>query len=87
MRRILTVTALCASVTLAGCVNKDGSTDWGSTLALGAGVGLGAALIAVAASGDGGRHRDRGYSRRGGGYGGYTSHDRRYAYSDGRRYR
>lgn len=83
MRRILAVTVLCASVSLAGCVNKDGSTDWGSTLALGAGVGLGAALIAVAASGDGGgRHRDRGYSR----YDEYRGHGGGYGYGGQRGY-
>ncbi len=86
MRRILSVSVLCASVMLAGCVNKDGSTDWGSTLALGAGVGLGAALIAVAASGDGGgRQRGRGYSgydaRRG--HGGGYAHDGRQGYGGG----
>ncbi|MDB5315790.1 MAG: hypothetical protein JWO24_1634 [Rhodospirillales bacterium] len=80
MRRILTATVLCASVMLAGCVNKDGSTNWGDTLALGAGIGLGAALIAVAASGDGGgRSRDRGYARNDG--------RRGYAYNQGRNYR
>ncbi|MBR0656006.1 hypothetical protein [Plastoroseomonas arctica] len=78
MRRFLAVIALSASVTLAGCVNKDGSTDWGSTLAVGAGIGLGAALIAVAASGDGGgRHRDRGYARNDGRRG-YASNQGRY---------
>jgi len=78
MRRILSVTALCASVLLGGCVNKDGSTDWGSTLAVGAGIGLGAALIAVAASGSGGGgHRDRGYSRYDGRRG-YASNQGRY---------
>jgi len=38
-RRILPVFAVATSLLVAGCQNPDGSTDWGSTLALGAGAG------------------------------------------------
>ncbi|MFC7609624.1 hypothetical protein [Teichococcus aestuarii] len=39
MRRILAPLALAGMLSLTGCQNPDGSTDWGSTLALGAGAG------------------------------------------------
>jgi hypothetical protein len=70
-RTILPVVALSAALITAGCQNPDGSTDWGSTLALGAGVGAAAALVAASANDDGHRHRgyDRGGYRRG--YDGY----------------
>ncbi|MFT8244521.1 hypothetical protein [Roseomonas sp. BN140053] len=69
--RFLPALALAACLGTAACQHPDGSTDWGSTLALGAGVGLAGALIAGAASDDGPRHGYRS-SRRydgGGGYG------------------
>lgn len=84
-RRILPVLALAGSLVVAGCQNPDGSTDWGSTLALGAGAGLATALIAGAASDDGPRyHRShRSYGGRGYGYGrdyGYGYGGRGYGY-------
>ena len=71
MRRTLAALALSSSLVLAGCQNPDGSTDWGSTLALGAGAGLAAALVAGAAS-----DQPRPYygGRRGRGHGQYRSH-------------
>ncbi|MBO1074427.1 hypothetical protein [Roseomonas marmotae] len=51
-RRILSVFALAGSLAVAGCQNPDGSTDWGSTLALGAGAGLATALIAGSVNDD-----------------------------------
>ncbi|EHM02140.1 hypothetical protein HMPREF9946_01440 [Acetobacteraceae bacterium AT-5844] len=64
--RTLPILALAGSLLLGACQNPDGSTDWGSTLALGAGVGIATALVAGAASDDGpryrrGRYYDRGY--------------------------
>jgi hypothetical protein len=55
--RLLPALALGAALATAGCQNPDGSTDWGSTLALGAGVGLAAGLVAAAASDSGPRYR------------------------------
>ena len=52
MPRFLPTLALAAALALGGCRNPDGSTDWGSTLLLGAGIGATAALLASAASGD-----------------------------------
>ncbi len=46
--RLAAALALPASLLLAACQHPDGSTDWGSTLLLGAGVA--AALVAGAAS-------------------------------------
>jgi len=65
-RHALPILALAGSLFLGACQNPDGSTDWGSTLALGAGAGLATALVVGAASDDGpryrrGRHYDRGY--------------------------
>jgi drug/metabolite transporter (DMT)-like permease len=72
--KTLPALALSGAVLLGACQNPDGSTDWGSTLLLGAGVGAAAALIAGAASDDGRpSKRYHGYSRR---YG----HSPRYAY-------
>ena len=70
--RFLPALALAAALGTAGCQNPDGSTDWGSTLALGAGAALAAGLVAVAANDRGSDHRGyRQPSRRGGGsYGG-----------------
>ncbi|MBC9175414.1 hypothetical protein [Pseudoroseomonas ludipueritiae] len=68
-RRVLPAFALAGSLLVAGCQNPDGSTDWGSTLALGAGAGLATALIAGAASDDGPRYYNRGPSYHGGYYG------------------
>ncbi|SHI91501.1 hypothetical protein SAMN02745194_01360 [Roseomonas rosea] len=55
--RLFPALALGAALATAGCQNPDGSTDWGSTLALGAGVGLAAGLVAAAASDNGPRYR------------------------------
>jgi hypothetical protein len=76
-RRIIPVFALVGSLLLGACQNPDGSTDWGSTLALGAGAGLATALIAGAASDDGPRYRGNrgGYNRGGYGGGGYGRGD------------
>jgi hypothetical protein len=63
--RLLTAAGLSAALLLGGCQNPNGSTDWGSTLLLGAGIGTAAALIAGAASDN---HGSRHY---GGGRGGY----------------
>ncbi|MBE9606809.1 hypothetical protein IAI18_18240 [Acetobacteraceae bacterium H6797] len=52
-KRFLPVLALSGALLTAACQNPDGSTDWGSTLALGAGVGLAAGLIAGSANDDG----------------------------------
>jgi len=65
--RFLAATALSAALLLGGCQNPDGSTDWGSTLLLGAGVGTAAALLAGTASDNHPRHYSQGYGR---GYGG-----------------
>lgn len=73
--KTLAAFAIAAALTLGGCQNPDGSTDWGSTLLLGVGVGAAAALAAGAAS----DHRpDRGYGR--------PRYDRgpRYGYADSR---
>ena len=69
--RLLTAAGLSAALLLGGCQNPNGTTDWGSTLLLGAGVGVAAALIAGAASDNhDGRHYAGGYGGRRGGYGG-----------------
>ena len=72
--RFLPALALAAALTTAGCQNPDGSTDWGSTLALGAGVGLAAGLLAASSGGHGKSYRqpDRG------GYGSYGGRGRGY---------
>jgi len=61
----LSALGLAAALALAGCQNPNGSTDWGSTLLLGAGVGVAAALVAGAASdqGDGRRAYRPSYER------------------------
>lgn len=72
--RLLPALALSASIALGGCQHPDGSTDWGSTAALGLGAAALVGLAAVAAnSGEDGRYR-RDYRR----YGGYRpyGHDR-----------
>ncbi|HWX48647.1 MAG TPA: hypothetical protein VNZ61_11380 [Roseomonas sp.] len=56
MRRILPVLALAGGLLVAGCQNPDGTTDWGSTLALGAGAGLASGLIIGSLNDDGDRH-------------------------------
>lgn len=85
MRRILAPLALAGTLVLAGCQNPDGSTDWGSTLALGAGAGLAAGLIAGSLSDNDDRryHRrshgyGRGYGRPGYGHGRHGYHGRRW---------
>ncbi|TPG61015.1 hypothetical protein EAH89_00110 [Roseomonas nepalensis] len=67
--RFLPALALAAALGTAGCQNPDGSTDWGSTLALGAGVGLAAGLVAASAS-DNGHHYRQPDRRAYGSYGG-----------------
>lgn len=61
MRRILPALALSAALVLGGCQHPDGSTDWGSTLLVGAGIGAAAALVAGAASNNRPRHYSSGY--------------------------
>jgi drug/metabolite transporter (DMT)-like permease len=73
-RRVLSAIALTGSLLVAGCQNPDGSTDWGSTLALGAGAGLATALVAGAASDDGPRYRRGSSHYNRGGYYGRPSH-------------
>lgn len=81
-RSTISALALSAALALGGCQNPDGSTDWGSTLLVGAGVGLAAALVAGAAS-DNGRPKRRHYAAgygppraygHGYGRGGYPGH-------------
>lgn len=79
-RTTLSAFALAAAMLLGACQNPDGSTDWGSTLALGAGVGLAAALVAGAAS-DSGRPPRRHYAS---GYGHPRQHGRPYGAYQGR---
>jgi hypothetical protein len=58
--------ALSAAL-LAGCTHPDGTTDWGSTLALGAGAAAVVGLVALAAND---RDRTPSYAyQRGRGYG------------------
>ncbi|MBP0492802.1 hypothetical protein [Roseomonas indoligenes] len=80
--RLLPALALAAALATAGCQNPDGTTDWGSTLALGAGVALVAGLAAASAS-DGGHHRQP--PRRGAGS--YGGSGRSYAGGYGRNWR
>ncbi|WP_419896755.1 hypothetical protein [Roseomonas sp. USHLN139] len=76
MRPILPAFALAAALVLGGCQNPDGSTDWGSTVALGAGAALVTGLAVAAAQDNNDRHYRRpprrdygyGYGRGGGGY-------------------
>ena len=77
-------TVLTAALATAACQHPDGSTDWGSTLALGAGVGLAGAAVAALASDGGGRERDR-YRQPRGRDGGYSGGGRgsRPAYANG----
>lgn len=74
LSRLLAAAGLSAALLLGGCQNPNGSTDWGSTLLLGAGIGTAAALLAGAASDHhGSRRYAGGYGGRGGyhpGYGG-----------------
>jgi len=71
MRRILPVLALAGGLLVAGCQNPDGTTDWGSTLALGAGAGLASGLIIGSLNDDGDRYRHRRYHRSRPSYHGY----------------
>lgn len=86
-RRVLPAFALAGSLLVAGCQNPDGSTDWGSTLALGAGAGLATALIAGAASDDGPHYHRAPRYHGGGGYYGRSDYGRGYGrgYGYGRR--
>ncbi len=74
--RPLPIVALAAALALGGCQNPDGSTDWGSSLALGAGAAALVGLVAIAANNN---DDDRQYrqARRHGGHG--DSGYRRYA--------
>lgn len=81
MRRILPPLVLAAGLLVAGCQNPDGSTDWGSTLALGAGAGLAAGLVAGSLSdNDNDRNRRRHYRSSHRGY------ERAHAYGPRRHY-
>ena len=73
--RFLPALALGAALATAGCQNPDGSTDWGSTIALGAGVALAGGLLAASSGNNG--HHDRQPDRRG--YGSYQGQGRGYA--------
>ena len=67
--RLLTAAGLSAALLLGGCQNPNGTTDWGSTLLLGAGIGTAAALVAGAASDHRpSRHYAGGYGGRRAGY-------------------
>ncbi len=79
---IAKVAVLAAALATAACQHPDGSTDWGSTLALGAGVGLAGAAVAALASDDGNRDRYRQPRGRDGGYHG-QSRGYRPAYATG----
>jgi hypothetical protein len=81
--RLIPALALSASLALGACTHPDGSTDWGSTLALGGGVAAltGVALIAANNSDD--RRYRRDY-RRHGGY--YHQHPRHAGYHRDRGY-
>lgn len=69
LSRLLTAAGLSAALLLGGCQNPNGTTDWGSTLLLGAGIGTAAALIAGTASDHHKpRHYAGGYRGRRGGY-------------------
>jgi hypothetical protein len=79
--RALPALALSASLLIGGCQHPDGTTDWGSTAALGIGAAalVGLAVAASNSQDDGYRHyQRRPYDRRGDWrrYGGYQ--DRRY---------
>lgn len=63
--------ALAATVLVGGCQHPNGTTDWGSTLLLGAGVGVAAALVAGAVSDGGPHHRGPAYGQDGRSYGGF----------------
>ncbi|WP_198374230.1 hypothetical protein [Neoroseomonas rubea] len=73
--RLIPALALSASLALGACTNPDGSTDWGSTLALGGGVAAltGVALLAANNS------DDRRYRRDYRSQGGYYHQQRRHA--------
>lgn len=81
--RLIPALALSASLALGACTHPDGSTDWGSTLALGGGVAAltGVALLAANNSDD--RRYRRDY-RRHGGY--YHQHPRHAGYYRDRGY-
>lgn len=64
--RLLPALALSAGLALAGCQHPDGSTDWGSTLALGAGAAALVGIAALAANDDRRHDRRRHWHRHGG---------------------
>lgn len=79
--RVLPALALSAGLMLGGCTYPDGSTDWGSTAALGLGTAAVVGL-AVAASNS---HDNRHYHRRDYRRGDYQRGYRRYgSYQDRR---
>lgn len=61
MRKQMLVVAGLAALALAGCQNRDGSTNWGQTIGLGAATGLGAAVIGGAVNDHNNRPAHRGY--------------------------
>lgn len=66
-------TVLALALALGACTNRDGSTDWGRTLALGLGVGGATALVGGALSDQpryGGGYSRGGYAP---GYRGYSN--------------
>lgn len=89
MRPILPTLFLGSALVLAGCQHPDGSTDWGSTVALGAGAALVTGLAVAAADSNNRerraerryyerRHYSHGYQRGyGHGYYGRPSHHHR----------
>lgn len=58
MRKQMLVVAGLAALALAGCQRPDGSTDWGSTLLLGAGVGAAGAVVGGAVNDNNNRPRN-----------------------------
>ena len=78
--RLLPALALSASLALGACQNPDGTTDWGSTAALGIGAAAVAGLVAVAANNN---NNDRYYRQPPRYYRGAP----RYAYRDSGYYR
>ena len=85
--RLLPALVLSAGLALGGCQNPDGSTDWGSTAALGIGAAALVGLAAVAANSNDDDHRH--YRRHDGRRGEYRRNEwrRHSGYHDQRRHR
>jgi hypothetical protein len=86
--RLLPALALSAGLALGACTHPDGSTDWGSTAALGLGAAAVVGLAAVAANSSNNDDRyydDRRYRRHGGYHRDRHWRDR-HAYRDYRRW-